>query len=217
MRKKYEIELNGVKIGTTDFEYADAPMGVVHGKINFENVKSPYELIRNHCKEFKIQVNRDEPKQKFIDTVVISELKVYKENGTELNGWGGAITGIDNEGYEIQFGGVDYMIMQTEFAHHYYEYYKNECDLIKIKIDREFREICDKIISRNLNENEWAEIESSGEFQTKSYCGGFDATEREFCFSFYDKNQEYWFQLSLNEIKRIKDGDKEYLYPRKSE
>ena len=217
LRKTYKIELNGVKIGTTDFEYADTPMGVVHGKINFENVESPYELIRNHCKEFKVQINDDEPKHKFIDTVVIPELKVYLENGTELNGWGGAITGMDNEEYEIQFGGVAYQIMQTEFTHHYFEYFKDECDLIKIRIDQEFKEICIKIISKNLTENEWAEIESSDEFQTEIYCGGFDATEMEFCFSFYDKNQEYWFQLSLTDINRINNGEIKYLYPRKAE
>lgn len=69
MIKIYNIELNGVKIGTTDFEFADTSMGVIHGKINFENVKSPYELFRNHCKRYKVQINDDEPKLKLIDTV----------------------------------------------------------------------------------------------------------------------------------------------------
>ncbi len=192
-------------------------MGVVHGRINFENVESPYELIRNHCKKFKVQINQDEPEYNFIDTVVIPELKVYLENGTELNGWGGAITGMEKDDFEIQFGGIDYQIMQTEFAHHYYEYFKDDSDIIKIGIDQEFREICEKIISKKLTENEWVEIESSDEFQTENYCGGFDATEMEFCFSFYNKNQEYWFQLSLTDIKRVKNGEMEYLYPKKAE
>lgn len=125
MRKIYNIELNGVKIGTTDFEFADTPMGVVHGKINFENVESPYELFRNHCKKFKVQINNDEPKYKFIDTVVIPELKVYLENGTKLAGWGGAISGMDNDDFEIQFGGITSELMQTEFKHHYDAYFGN--------------------------------------------------------------------------------------------
>ena len=35
----------------------------------------------------------------------------------------------------------------------------------------------------------WAKKESSDEFQTKNYCGGFDATENEFCFSYYNENK----------------------------
>lgn len=123
MRRLYYIELNGVKIGTTNFEFADVPMGVVHGKINFQNVESPYELFRNHCKQFNVQINDDEPRLKFIDTFIIPELKVYLENGTELTGWGGAITGMDNEEYEIQFNGITSEIMQSEFKHHFDEYY----------------------------------------------------------------------------------------------
>ena len=112
-----------MRIGTTYFESADTPMGVVHGKIIFDNIDSPYKLFRDHCIKFKVQINDDEPKYKFIDTVVIPELKVYLENGTELIGWGGAITGMDNEEFEIQFGGVSWQLMQKEFKHHYEEYY----------------------------------------------------------------------------------------------
>jgi len=126
LKKTYHIELNGVKIGTTDFEFADTPMGVVYGKINFVNVDSPYELFKNHCKKHKITINQNDKKFKFIDTQVIPELKVYLENGTELNGWGGAITGMEKDDFEIQFGGITSELMQTEFKHHYDEYFKTE-------------------------------------------------------------------------------------------
>ncbi|MGG6230349.1 hypothetical protein [Tenacibaculum sp. SDUM215027] len=126
LKKTYRIELNEVKIGTTDFEFADTPMGVIHGKINFENVKSPYELIKNHCKKHNVIININDKKIKFIDTQVIPELKVYLENGTELNGWGGAISGMEKDDFEIQFGGITSEIMQTEFKHHYEQYYGNE-------------------------------------------------------------------------------------------
>ena len=218
LKKTYDIQLNEVKIGTTAFEFADTPMGVIHGKINFENVELPYELFKNHCQKHKVIINQDDKEYKFIDTQVIPELKVYLENGTELTGWGGAISGMEKEDdFEIQFGGIDYKIMQTEFAHHYYDYYGEECDLIKIGIDEEFKQICERILARNYNLNQWAEIESSDEFQTENYCGGFDATEMEFCFSYYQEKQEYWFQLNMTDIKRITGMEIEFLYPRKAE
>lgn len=40
MSKIYHIELEGKRIGTTRLEYADPPMGVVYGKVDFENIDS---------------------------------------------------------------------------------------------------------------------------------------------------------------------------------
>ncbi|MEY8868988.1 MULTISPECIES: hypothetical protein [Flavobacteriaceae] len=218
MKKIYEIQLSGIKIGTTAFEFADTPMGVVYGKINFENVDSPYNLFKNHCQQHKVTINQDDKEYKFIDTQVIPKLKVYLENGTELVGWGGAISGMEKgNDFEIQFGGINSKIMKTEFAQHYYDYYGNESDLIKIQVDEQFKKICESILARNLNINQWAEIESSDEFQTERYHGGFDTTEMEFCFSYYIEKQEYWFQLNLNDIERIINAKVEFLYPRKAE
>lgn len=82
-----------------------------------------------------------------------------------------------------------------------------------LKIDIELKSIFEQIINENKTQDQWSEIESSGMFQTKKYCGGFDALENEFCFSYYDYNKkEFWFQISLqkihsclnNEIKSIK-------------
>ena len=78
---------------------------------------------------------------------------------------------------------------------------------MKLSIDKELLEIFKDILNRNLTLSEWSKIESSDEFQTENYCGGFDATENEFCFSYYDtKKVEYWFQKSLKEIEDIKSG-----------
>jgi hypothetical protein len=72
------------------------------------------------------------------------------------------------------------------------------------KIDDEFREICTQILNENKSEKEWASIESSDMFQTEHYCGGFDATENAFCFSYYSPTEkEYWFQISMNEVQNI--------------
>ena len=213
-KKKYDIKLNEIIIGKTHFEYADVPMGIVYGEIDFKIIGTPYELFKNHCKIHNVKIINDEPKLKMIDTAIIPELKIFLENGSKLKGYGGAINGMDSDKYEVQFSGIDYSIMRSEFAHHYYKYYEQECDLIKIKIDEQFKKICKRIITRNFNINQWAEIESSDEFQTKNYCGGFDATEMEFCFSYYENKQEYWFQLSLNDIKRIINNRIEFIYPR---
>ena len=126
MKKTYYIELNGVKIGTTDFEFADTPMGVVFGKVKFENINSPYELIKEHCRKYGIEINDDYPEDKFINTMVIPELKVFDNQQNELKGWGAYFIGMDSDGFEIQFGGITSDLMQSEFKHHYDECYKSE-------------------------------------------------------------------------------------------
>ena len=41
-------------------------------------------------------------------------------------------------------------------------------------------------------------------FQSDHYCGGYDADEKAFCFSYYkSSNEEYWFQLTLSEVQAI--------------
>lgn len=78
---------------------------------------------------------------------------------------------------------------------------------MKLVVNKELLEIFKNILNRNLTLDEWKEIESSDEFQTENFCGGFDATEEEFCFSFYDSTKkEYWFQKSLKEINEINNG-----------
>ncbi len=75
---------------------------------------------------------------------------------------------------------------------------------MELVISKDFREICNKIIKMDKTEKEWAEIESDDMFHAESYVGGYDADENAFCFSYYDeKNKEYWFQLTLVQIKKI--------------
>ena len=45
--KEYKIFLDVVLIGTTNFEFADVPMGVVYGKVNFIAFKNPYFISKN--------------------------------------------------------------------------------------------------------------------------------------------------------------------------
>jgi hypothetical protein len=123
MSEIYYLEVDEKRIGYTEFEYADPPMGVVYGKIIFDEIKFPYEFFKNHCVKYNIQINLDDPNERLIDTVIIPQLKVFLQNGEELTGWGGAVTGMESDGFEIQFGGISSELMQTEFEHHYAKYY----------------------------------------------------------------------------------------------
>jgi hypothetical protein len=78
---------------------------------------------------------------------------------------------------------------------------------VRLTLLSEFAEICRKILAEGRSEEEWAQIESDDMFQTKNYIGGFDATEMEFCFSYFDASrQEFWFQCTLAQIEDIARG-----------
>lgn len=126
MERKYILKLDGEIIGYTKFEYADVPMGIVHGKIIFKGIDSPYDFFKNHCVKFDVQINSDCPEDQFIDTVVIPQLEIFLENGEFLKGWGGAISGLGKDDFEIQFGGITSELMQTEFNRHFVKYYGEE-------------------------------------------------------------------------------------------
>ena len=80
------------------------------------------------------------------------------------------------------------------------------------QVDELFCEICRQIISEDKSPQEWAKIESDDMFQNEKYCGGFDANEMAFCFSVYrDNNGEYWFQVSLDDVKDIVSGKKNII------
>lgn len=78
----------------------------------------------------------------------------------------------------------------------------------KHQIKFEFLSLCNDILDENLDLENWRLIESSDQFQTDNYCGGFDAIENEFTFSYYDEEKkEYWFQLSLEDVQKVRDGE----------
>lgn len=123
MNKIYSILLNGLLIGTTELEKADAPMGVAFGLIEFNGIESPYEFFKDYCQKNKIVINTDDPEFEFIDTQVMSELKVFRQDGMEIKGVAGnAITGMKDEGYEISILGIPYPFYEDEFPHHVKEY-----------------------------------------------------------------------------------------------
>tara|TARA_R110002095_G_scaffold122637_1_gene106530 strand:- start:369 stop:635 length:267 start_codon:yes stop_codon:yes gene_type:complete len=87
---------------------------------------------------------------------------------------------------------------------------------MKIKINAELFSIFKEIIKENKSEAQWSEIESSDMYQDENFSGGFDATENAFCFSYYDRDrEEYWFQVTLDETKKIIDGQINSVIARK--
>jgi hypothetical protein len=77
---------------------------------------------------------------------------------------------------------------------------------VTIPINSDFKEICKKIVDRELSETQWSEVESDDMFQSDSFEGGFDATENAFTFSYYTSEKEYWFQLTLEDILKVHNG-----------
>jgi hypothetical protein len=76
--------------------------------------------------------------------------------------------------------------------------------MMVIPIDDRLFTICGKIVDENLTEDEWSKVESDDIFQDAHYVGGFDGTESAFCFAYTDENNaEFWFQLTLSEVKDI--------------
>lgn len=122
MKNTYRIILNGTLIGTTKLEYADAPMGVVFGKINFVDEKYGYDYFKDYCKNNQIEIVSDDENDKIILTSSIDELKIWNDKEIEIKGEGNQITGMDNDGFEITIFGIPYPFYEEEFPHHVKEY-----------------------------------------------------------------------------------------------
>jgi len=123
MNKKYSIKIKEKLIGYSDLEKADAPMGVAFGLIEFIGIESPYRFFKEYCLKNDIVINTDDPEFEFIDTQVMSDLKVFRQDGIEIKGVAGnAITGMEDEGYEISILGIPYPFYEEEFPHHVKEY-----------------------------------------------------------------------------------------------
>jgi len=90
--------------------------------------------------------------------------------------------------------------------------------MIKKGIDRDLLTICKDILQFERSLSDWEKHESSDQFQIGHYSGGFDAIESAFCFSWYDsQNNEFWFQITLEEVKQILAGKKQEIEIRKAE
>lgn len=71
---------------------------------------------------------------------------------------------------------------------------------MKITVNDEIGGIFREIYAEQKSINEWALIESGDMLQSKNFCGGFDADENAFCFSYYDNEKEHWFSFTLEDV-----------------
>ena len=117
----YSIFLDERKIGITELEKADAPMGVVFGEISFVDNSFDYSYFSNYCKRNSIKVD-EYPEDKFISTQTIPRLKVYNDSGIEIKGIGAYVAGMDSEGFEVNILGIPYPFYEEEFPKHVKEY-----------------------------------------------------------------------------------------------
>lgn len=88
---------------------------------------------------------------------------------------------------------------------------------MEIPIESELVMICREIKDKALSIEQWSEIESDDLFQTSQYTGGFDADEKEFCFSYFSDDVEYWFQLDLKLAQKISEGFEPKIQGRRAE
>jgi len=127
--KIYDIFLDDNKIGTTELEKADAPMGVVFGQIHFMNITSGYDFFKTYCLVNKIELT-DHPEDRLIQTMNIPRLKVFDINGIEIFGQAGCnVNGMDSDIFEITILGVAFPFYEEEFPHHvraYHEMFKDK-------------------------------------------------------------------------------------------
>jgi hypothetical protein len=83
---------------------------------------------------------------------------------------------------------------------------------MEIPVTEELRTICKAICDAEKDLVAWRLIESDDMFQTANFCGGFDATEDAFCFSYYSSTgSEFWFQFTLGEARQLSDQQKTHI------
>ena len=116
--KLYDIFLDNKKIGATELEKADAPMGVVFGHVTFDDIISGYDFLKTYCVKNNIVIITDYPEDKLIGTANIPNLKVVNPNGIEIKGQVTNIEGMDSNVFEIVICGISYPFFEEEFPHH---------------------------------------------------------------------------------------------------
>ncbi|MEL6672801.1 MAG: hypothetical protein AAFR61_11440 [Bacteroidota bacterium] len=116
MNTQYSLYLDSKKIGTTQLEKADVPMGVVFGMIEFEGIESPYHFFKDYCSAHQIALNAEDAEVELIDTQDISALQVVREDGVEIQGAGGkTLAGMKGEGYELSISGIEASFYEEAF------------------------------------------------------------------------------------------------------
>ena len=118
--KEYKIFLDDILIGTTNFEFADASMGVVFGKVNFIDIENPYFFFKKYCDTTDIDYHFIDD-EKYIQTFELKHIKINRSDSYFIRN-GASFCGFD-EDFQIEMYNISSEIMKSEFLHHYYDYY----------------------------------------------------------------------------------------------
>lgn len=121
MNKVYDILLGNIKIGTTGFENADPPMGVVLGKISFIQDTFDYSFFKEYCLSNNIGF-QDDGDLKLIASNEIPDLHIFDVSGREIKGFAATISGMDDDEFLISVEGIPYAFYEKEFPHHFKAY-----------------------------------------------------------------------------------------------
>ena len=113
----YNILLDNKKIGTSQLEHADPPMGVVFGTITFSDTTFNFEFFNKYFTDNKIAADID-AESNIIIAAAIPNLKVFNDKGAEIIGEACTISGMDSDVYDITILGVPYPFYEEEFPHH---------------------------------------------------------------------------------------------------
>jgi len=117
IKPQYSIYLDDVKIGASQLENADAPMGVVFGKIHFDGIKSGYDFFVDFCLKEGIAYI-DDARERIIMINDFLRLRVLNSKGVEIRGLGNQVSGSDADFFEIYLLGIPYPFYEEEFEEH---------------------------------------------------------------------------------------------------
>ena len=115
--KQYGIFIDHIKIGTTEFEKADAPMGAVFGRTKFLSLTSGYEFFKANCLKHHIPCT-DHPEAKLIIIRDIPNIEIINNAGRNISGFRTEISSTDGDYFDIGVFGISYPFYKEEFPHH---------------------------------------------------------------------------------------------------
>ena len=90
-------------------------MGVVFGRVTFDNTVSGYDFFKTYCLTNNIVIITDYPNDKLIGTANIPNSKMVNPNGIEIKGQVTNIEGRDSEVFQITFNMVSIGLLSNSF------------------------------------------------------------------------------------------------------
>jgi len=119
---KFRIMLNGEKIGESDLENGDPPMGVVFGKAILTVPGSPTSFILEYCKKQGIEITANDPSIPYFSTRDIPLLKILNDKNMEITGVGGTYFDGNDSELQVSILGIESDVYDKEFPGYYKRY-----------------------------------------------------------------------------------------------